>query len=597
MRALLVWLDERTGCRSLVEKFLFHSIPGGAKWRHAWGAALLFTFFVQLVTGIFLWTGYSPSAQTAWESVHYIQDEMTGGWLLRGIHHFTAQAFVVLLATHFFQMVLYGLYRAPREVCFWLLLALPPLAITMSATGWLLPYDQKGFWASRVPINIMGITPGLGPEMQKLAVGGSEFGHHTLTRFFAFHAGWLPPILAAALLAHLYLLRRGARHETPPGPAQPYWPEQAWRDALLCFGVMSVVLALVLLPKLTGLQREFGVHLGAPADPSEPYSAARPEWFMLFLFQFLKYFPGGTEIIGAMVIPTVVGVFFAVMPFIARARWGHKFNVAVLLALAVGWGGLTYLAFSEDWRDAVYLAGVQDAERDAARIKVLAKSPAGVPNSGALTLLRNDPLTQGPKLFAKHCASCHRYAGHDGTGKIPKDPQSASDLDGFATRDWIEGFLDPARIDTVNYFGGTKFKDGKMSRFVKKDVAEYTPQQRAKLKQVVIALSAEAQLKSQIAVEQRDIAEVRAGRRAIAELGCTDCHAYRKPDPDATAPDLTGYASRRWLQGIISNPAHPSYYGKKNDRMPAFGTDQILSARERDLIADWLRGDWYQPPK
>jgi ubiquinol-cytochrome c reductase cytochrome b subunit len=132
---------------------------------------------------------------------------------------------------------------------------------------------------------------------------------------------------------------------------------------------------------------------------------------------------------------------------------------------------------------------------------------------------------------------------------------------------------------------------------VKKDIANFTPPQREKLKQVIIALSAEAQLKSQIAVEQKEIADVRAGRRAITELGCTDCHAYRKPDPDASAPDLTGYASRRWLLGIIQDPTHPSYYGKKNDRMPAFGANQILSARERELIADWLRSDWYRPPK
>ena len=460
---------------------------------------------------------------------------------------------------------------------------------------------RKASGPSRVPINIAGITPVVGPEIQKLAIGGNEFGHHTLTRFFAFHAGWLPPILATVLLLHLYLLRRGGGpksvNEAAEVKSTPYWPEQALRDAALCLLVMVVVLALIFVPKLAGLQSSIGVHLGAPADPSEPYSAARPEWFMMFLFQFLKYFPGGTEIWGAMIIPTLIGMFFAVMPFLAKTRVGQKFNVAFLLALAVGWGTLTYLAVSEDRRDAVYQQGVEDAEWEAGRIKVLAQSPAGVPNSGALTLLRNDPLTQGPKLFAKHCASCHRYAGHDGTGRVPKDPQTAADLDGFATRDWIEGFLDPVRIDTTNYFGGTKFKDGKMSRFVKKDIANYTPAQQAQLKQIVIALSAEAQLKSQIAVEQRDIADVRAGRRWITELGCTDCHAYRKPDPDASAPDLTGYASRRWLLGIISDPTHPSYYGKKNDRMPAFGTSQILSARERELIADWLRSDWYQPPK
>ena len=257
---------------------------------------------------------------------------------------------------------------------------------------------------------------------------------------------------------------------------------------------------------------------------------------------------------------------------------------------------LTYLALAEDRHNENYRAGVSEADREAARVRVLAKSPSGIPPTGAVTLLRNDPLTQGPKLFAQRCATCHRYDGHDGTGRIPQDLQSASDLKGFASREWLSGLLDPAKITSSNYFGGTAHREGKMARFVKKDVAKYSAEQNEKLRKVIAAVSAEAQLRSQLAIDQRDAPIIQEGRALIQqEMKCIDCHQFVKKDEDATAPDLTGYGSRKWLIGFISNPEHESFYGEHNDRMPQFGAKQILSPRAIGLIADWLRGAWYEP--
>ncbi len=112
MRGFLHWLDDRTGVRGFVHEALYERIPGGARWRYVWGSTLVFAFFVQVITGMFLWMAYSPSSQTAWESVYYIQHEMQGGWLLRGVHHFMAQAMIVLLALHLMQVVIDGAYRA-----------------------------------------------------------------------------------------------------------------------------------------------------------------------------------------------------------------------------------------------------------------------------------------------------------------------------------------------------------------------------------------------------------------------------------------------------------------------------------------------------
>ena len=156
--------------------------------------------------------------------------------------------------------------------------------------------------------------------------------------------------------------------------------------------------------------------------------------------------------------------------------------------------------------------------------------------------------------------------------------------------------LNPDKIATTNYFGATKFHDDKMVKFVKKDVANYTPEQKQQLQQVIAVLSAEAQLKSQLAADQRDAAVIQAGRALLQnEMSCTDCHQFQKPDEDATAPVLTGYGSRKWLINYISDPAQPDFYGDNNDRMPSFGKDQILDARQIELIADWLRGSWYEP--
>ena len=136
-----------------------------------------------------------------------------------------------------------------------------------------------------------------------------------------------------------------------------------------------------------------------------------------------------------------------------------------------------------------------------------------------------------------------------------------------------------------------------MARFVKKDVAGFSPEEKEQLKKVIAALSSEGALKSQRTLDQQDASIIAEGRTLIAgeTLRCTECHQFQKKDEDASAPDLTGYGSRDWLVGIISNPKHERFYGKRNDRMPPFGTDKILDPQAIGSIADWLRGDWYEP--
>ena len=134
-----------------------------------------------------------------------------------------------------------------------------------------------------------------------------------------------------------------------------------------------------------------------------------------------------------------------------------------------------------------------------------------------------------------------------------------------------------------------------MVKFVKKEVPKMMSEQPDRLRMIIAALSPEAQLKAQRLGDQKDLQLINKGRELLKKGSpCVDCHQFQHKDEDATGPDLTGYGSREWLIGLITNPAHIRYYGKRNDRMPAFGDEKILDAQSIGLLADWLRGDWFE---
>jgi len=584
MNALLAWLEDRTGAPGALRGMLWDPLPGGPRWKHAWYTLILGAFLTQAVTGFFLWAAYSPSTTSAWESVYHVQTVVAGGWFLRGLHHFGAQAFVVLLGLHLFQLVMTRACRVPGELAFWLVLLLLPLAVGLSVTGWMLPYDQHGFWAARVPLNILSITPVVGEPMRVALLGGSDVSHLTLTRFLALHAGLLPLLMLVGLALHWILSWRRIRREVEVGHVEgSYWPDQAWRDAVVLAGFVGLLALWVVW--------RGGAPLGAPADSTQEYAAARPEWFFLWLFQLLKYFRGGTEVWGAVVLPAVVLTSLALTPWIAMRQPGHKLNRALALVLLVGMGVLTLLAWREDSRDPVYAQSRQRARREAERAKELAAGPAGITPDGALAMMRRDPGLQGPRLFAQHCAGCHRYNGHDGLDHEPSEPASAPDLYDFASRSWLIGLLDPQRVDGPDYFGGTKFASGKMARFVKRDVAEFDEPQRLQLRKIVAALSAEAALPRQRELEAKSGALIEEGRKLLddPDMRCTECHLFRDFGEDPSGPDLTGYGSRGWMMDLIRNPAHDRFYGVRNDRMPQFGAQQMLDDASIGLVVDWLR--------
>jgi ubiquinol-cytochrome c reductase cytochrome b subunit len=671
IRAFRNWVNHRIGLSDIVEHALYEPIPGGARFRYITGSVLVFAFVTQAVTGIFLWMAYSPSSQTAYESVWYIQHQMTGGWLVRGVHHFMAQAMVVVMALHMLQVIWDGAYRAPREVNYWLGLVLLQLVMGLGLTGYLLPWDQKGYWATNVATNLATLVPFVGKDLQQLAVGGNEYGHHTLTRFFAMHAGVLPALLVIFLALHIAIFRRhGIMAKLTPGrPDEYFWPRQVLFDAIGCLVLLGVVLLCVIHFDVQGLvnnnlpEAHKGAELGAPADPGEQYSAARPEWYYLFLFQLLKYFPGSSEIWGAIIIPGIVMTLLVLLPFIGRFKIGHQFNRALIVLLLLGAGVLTCLAWSEDYfvyvADALrwstvkegdksierhpkwlftrtrknkegqdvqvdtyptaiaasqdFLQARHDAERDAHRINELINrrellpdgnlsEPRLIPKQGAVYLLRNDPLSRGPRLFKQHCASCHDYIDADGIRpagfEVPK-PTDASDrapnLQGFASRTWIKGLLDAEQIVSPAYFGNTNHKAGRMATWVKQHLQML---KGAEGESIAAALSAQAELRSQAEMDRQDAGEIKKGV-ALIQQHCTSCHRFGEHGQLGLAPDLTGYGSYEWMLGLVSDPTHERFYRRENDRMPSFAKDLAhpannnVSVRELSLIVDWLRDEYY----
>ena len=178
-------------------------------------------------------------------------------------------------------------------------------------------------------------------------------------------------------------------------------------------------------------------------------------------------------------------------------------------------------------------------------------------------------------------------------GLKPADAQSASDLKGFGSREWLTGVLDPAHVAGLDYFGGTKFKTGRMVKFVQKDVANFDADKKQQLEKVIKAVSAEAQLPAQANADKTDAAIIAQGAELFRSeaMRCSECHQFHKKDEDATAPELTGWGSSEWLVAVIKNPKHPRFYGSRNDRMPAFGEEGILDDRQVAMLVKWLRGE------
>jgi quinol---cytochrome c reductase cytochrome b subunit, bacillus type len=202
------WLDERTGISPIVRALGYRKVPKGTNWYYTLGSATLFAFLSQAVTGIFLAMYYEPDPSRAYESASHITNDVFLGELVRGMHRWGATVMVVLIFLHMGRTFVFGAYKYPREMNWIIGVVLLVLTLVMALTGYLLPFDQRSFWATVVAVNINASGPVVGPYLADFMRGGAEFGAATISRFYALHMLLVPGLIAALIGAHLYLVMK-----------------------------------------------------------------------------------------------------------------------------------------------------------------------------------------------------------------------------------------------------------------------------------------------------------------------------------------------------------------------------------------------------
>jgi quinol-cytochrome oxidoreductase complex cytochrome b subunit len=201
------WLDERLGIKTIYNTVLDRHVPK-VNWFFTLGSASLFLFAIQGITGMLLTLYYVPSPDSAYDSIQYIMNDLAFGWLIRGIHHWGATLMVVVVFLHMLRTFFFAAYKFPREFTWVTGVVLLLATLGMGFTGYLLPWNQKAYWATTVGTSIAGTVPLIGPFISNVLRGGPDLSGVTLARFFSAHIWWLPVIIAAMIGIHLYMVIR-----------------------------------------------------------------------------------------------------------------------------------------------------------------------------------------------------------------------------------------------------------------------------------------------------------------------------------------------------------------------------------------------------
>jgi ubiquinol-cytochrome c reductase cytochrome b subunit len=400
------WWDERLGLTPLTLKLLSRQVPIGLTWWYSLGAATLFVLSLQFVTGVLLALNYGATPDDAYDSVTYVAGQVPFGWFIRGLHHWGASAMIVLVLVHMASAFVLGAHRAPREATWLAGVVLLLLAFAFGFTGYLLPWDQKAYWATTVGTNMAGTVPLIGSGLLSLVRGGTDLGIATLTRFYTMHVMILPALVIIFVTVHLALVvyhgvsvppglwarMTGvyqARYAQAKAAGPRFWPEVITEDLILSLMVFLVLVGLTLF---------VAVPLENRADPTDTAYIPRPEWYFLSLFQLLKLFPGSLEWVGVAAIPAALIVLLLLAPFLSRGaeRRPSKrpLGMATLAVLTLAASALTVWA-------------------------VVTTPPATVVEHGAVL---NSLQLRGKQLVGQEgCASCHIINGAGGTEGPPLD--------------------------------------------------------------------------------------------------------------------------------------------------------------------------------
>ncbi len=518
-------------------------LPKGVGWFHIFGSALLALIGLQVVTGILLSLNYSASTSTAWESVRYIQDRATFGGVIRGVHHWAASASIVVAALHLLRVFIYAAYRRPRQWTWVTGVFLLTVLLGFGLTGYLLPWDLKAYFGTKVATEIPGSVPVIGPYVLQLVRGGEEVSPFTLTRFYSLHVIILPAALAALLAIHLTLIRRHGI--TPPwrpcGTAPEQWhlgeegaqglsffPYQAVKDSVAIFVVVVVVFALA-------------VALGAPlegkADPTSSSYVPRPDWYFLGLQHLLRIFQGKWQILGTFVIPNLIVVGLVILPWMDRNTARRIRSRPVALSV----GGVCVIAVV-----GMTVAGYAAVRQEEIRMADLASSAPTTPEAATPVVQSSaDLVREGERLYDElRCGTCH---GPDREEVVPGLPPDLSYAGSKLTRAWIVGYLrDPYPIRYLSEGVRPKLRmpDYRLSdreaNALATYLAEQTDESRFPAKPIEPASGPAVRARaSQDRLEE--------GKRLFANYQCLGCHVLGS-EGNRIGPDLTHVGSRLKLE-------------------------------------------------
>jgi len=424
------WLDARTGIDDILHESLDEPIHGGARWAYVFGSGLIFLFMSQVITGIFLALYYVPSADHAHTVVAYIVKEVTSGSFIRSIHAYGSSGIIILLCLHIGQTVLYGSYKGRRELLWLSGCILMALMLGMAFTGYLLPWDEKAYFATAVGTNLVAEVPFIGPILQKLVRGGDQMGTLTLSRFYVLHVFLLPGMLIAFIAGHIFFFRKagaaGPIEEDPISPklpSVPFYPKQVLMDA--AFAVVLIgILALIAI--------KIPMDLGPSANPADTHFLPRPEWYYRPAFQWLKYLSGRWSFFGGILMPALLALIFAAAPFLdrrlERRPWKRPISVGAFFLFLICYTTLGVLSYRADYSDPGMAAQMHKQEADTEAFMAKPFVPEAAAGTLPSALASADPLVvKGSALFqANSCNSCH---GDNGIGSA-----AAPALTGVSTK-------------------------------------------------------------------------------------------------------------------------------------------------------------------
>lgn len=370
---ILAWLDDRLGVVELFKTSMSEKRPPrGIGWLRTLGFAALTVLVLQVLSGLAIAMHYVPSTSLAYDSVRALEQDVPGGRFARALHYWGASAFVIAVAVHLARVFFTGAYKAPREATWLTGVGLFVIVLAFGFTGYLLPWDQKAYFATKVGTQIAGKAPVLGAHIQQILNGGDEVGAPTLTRFYVIHVVLLPLALFGLLGLHLYLIQRhgvappGLRVDQEGEPGEPYYPHHTAKEA-----VVGVLVAAALF----WLASTKSAPLEALAEPSDTEYDPRPDWYFAGLFQLLKVFKGPLEPIGSFWLPNALLFGLVLLPFLDRNReraWRkRKLVVGIGALVCVGAAALTWIGINDKPKNAKqldYPLGLTEIEKEGYRL-------------------------------------------------------------------------------------------------------------------------------------------------------------------------------------------------------------------------------------